>query len=99
MRNRKILKLFITFLKQKGLYYEYLNCLSNGAKFRKYIRNDFEDPTIFLTHTVKCEPFNLITCAFNWNEGMKITRNKWSNLNYDWVDVLTKNKRIVNYGR
>lgn len=99
MRNRKILKLFITFLKQKEVYYEYLNCLSNGAKFRNYIRNDFEDPTIFLTHTVKCEPFNLITCAFNWNEGMKITRNKWSDLNDDWWNVLTKNKQIMNYGR
>ena len=99
MKNRKILKLFITFLKQKGLYYEYLNCLSKGAKFRKYIRNDFEDPTIFLTHTVNCEPFNLITCAFNWNEGMKITRSKWSDLNDDWWNVLTKNKQIMNYER
>lgn len=94
MKNRKILKLFIAFLKQKEVYYEYLNCLSNGAKFRKYIRNDFEDPSAFLAYTVKREPLNLITCAFNWNEGTKLTRNKWSDLDDDWWHVLTKNKQI-----
>ena len=89
-----MLKKFIAFLKQKGAYDEYLNRLSNGAKFRRYIRKDFENPIIFLTHTVKYAPFNLITYAFNWNEDMKLTRNKWSDLNDDWWDVLTKKKKI-----
>ena len=95
MKNRKILKLFIAFLKQKEIYDEYLNCLSNGAKFRSYIRNDFADPIAFLAYTVKREPYNLINSAFNWDKGMKITRNKWGILDGEWLDVLTKTKNIL----
>ena len=67
MRNKRLLKDFILFLKKENVYNEYLELLKKDYYYRKYssyIKNQNE--IIWLTETIKKRPQNLILDAFSW---------------------------------
>lgn len=82
MNNKKILKLFISFLKKEKVLKEYIKKLQQGNSYRlrsALIRE--EDELIWLVNTIKFYPQNLIVDAFSWGSNKKI---QWGELDLKW---------------
>ena len=89
MKNKKILKQFIVFLKQNNAYNDYLINLKNDTIYRKensLIRE--ENEIIWLIKTIKRCPARLIVDAFSWP--YKVNGIEWHRLDAKWADNLRK---------
>ena len=86
MKDKKIMKEFISFLKKERVFEEYVNKLQQGNWYRlraALIRE--ENELIWLVNTVKSCPQNLIIDAFSWGSS-KI--NNWGELDAKWKDFV-----------
>ena len=83
MNKRQILKRFIKFLKEKGIYKHYLKSLKNGSSYRICISYD-ADPTLFIVNALE-RPGCLINCAFAWSENLKVD---WLHFSNEWTNIL-----------
>lgn len=88
MKNKYILKLFIAFLKQKGVYDVYLYGLSKGEHYRFNYNKKWIRPEIFILETIKRSPSNLISDAFDWIDVEYSIYRKWWILNDEWEDLV-----------
>lgn len=91
MKNKKILKEFIVFLKRNKAYKDYIVKLKNDDVYHKY--NSLiqeENDVIWLVNTIKRCPARLILDAFSW----PYDRNgiQWDMLSSKWFNIVKKNK-------
>jgi hypothetical protein len=87
MKNKKILKEFIVFLKQNNAYNDYLINLKNDTFYRRenaLIQE--ENDVIWLVNTIKRCPSRLIVDAFSWP--YKVNGIEWDRLDAKWTDIL-----------
>lgn len=89
MKNKYILKQFITFLKKHGVYDEYMYQLYIGEQFRFSYNEKLVNPISFIVHKVKHNPHELITDAFDWNK-TKYNISVWWVLNNEWFEYFKK---------
>lgn len=89
MKNKYILKLFIAFLKQNGVYDEYLYALSKGEYYRFKYNKKLVNPISFIIQKIKHNPYELITDAFDWYDS-KYSASVWWVLNNEWFECLKK---------
>lgn len=94
MKNKYILKLFIAFLKQKGVYDVYLCALSKGEHYRFNYNKKWIRPEIFILETIKRSPSNLISDAFDWSNVEYSIYRKWWILNDEWEDLMYKKFKL-----
>lgn len=83
MNKRIILKRFIKFLKEKGIYQYYVKALEKGSSYRIGIYRD-ADPTRFIVNALE-RPNNLINCAFAWSQNPKVD---WFHFSVEWDDIV-----------
>ena len=94
MNNKKILKLFITFLRRENIYKDYIKGLKRGASYRANCSIMRErDELEWLVKTIKSCPQNLIEDAFSWScynhEEMRgCDELDWISINEKWREVL-----------
>lgn len=89
MKNKKILKEFIIFLKRNKAYKEYIVNLKNDDfyhKYKSFIKE--QDDVIWLVNTIKRCPARLILDAFSW----PYDRNgiQWDRLSSKWLNKVKK---------
>ena len=89
MKNKYILKQFITFLKKHGVYDEYMYQLYIGGQFRFTYNKKLVNPISFIVQKVKHNPHELITDAFDWNK-TKYNISVWWVLNNEWFEYFKK---------
>jgi hypothetical protein len=86
MNNKKILKLFITFLRKENIYKDYIEGLKRGANYRANCSRMRErDELEWLVKTIKFCPQNLIVDAFSWNY---YNAEDWLSINDKWREIL-----------
>lgn len=91
MDKRIILKRFIKFLKEKGIYQYYVNSLKKGSSYRICVSYD-NDPIQFIVHALE-KPNNLINCAFAWSNTPNVD---WFHFSCEWDEIVrTEFKRKV----
>lgn len=91
MNKRIILKRFIKFLKEKGIYRYYVKALKTGSSYRINVSYG-TDPTLFIVNALD-KPSNLINCAFAWSQNPHVD---WFHFAIEWDEVLrTEFKRKV----
>jgi hypothetical protein len=88
MKNKYILKLFIAFLKQKGVYDVYLYALSKGEHYRCKYNKKWIRPEDFIIETIQLAPINLISDAFDWSNYEYSRYKKWWIINDEWEDLM-----------
>jgi len=70
MKHKYILKLFIQFLKEEGIYTDYVNALKEDSTHHRkcsIIAYNCENPVDFIVKCIKNnKPNRLINCAFSW---------------------------------
>ena len=88
MKNKHILKLFIAFLKQKGVYNVYLYALSKGEYYRFNHNRNWIRPENFIIETIQRSPSNLISNAYDWDNCEYSIYKKWQILNYEWEGLV-----------
>ena len=94
MKNKYILKLFIAFLKQKGVYDVYLYGLSKGEHYRFNYNKKWIRPENFILETIQRSPSRLISDAFDWRNCEYSIYRKWWILNNEWEDLMYKKFRL-----
>ena len=91
MNKRIILKRFIKFLKEKGIYQYYVKALKNGSSYRIKVSYG-TDPILFIVNALD-KPNNLISCAFAWSQSPNVN---WYHFAVEWDDIIkTEFKRKV----
>ena len=86
MNNKKILKLFLTFLRREHIYKDYIEGLKRGASYRANCSRMRErDELEWLVKTIKVCPQNLIEDVFSWT---CYNAEDWININEKWRTVL-----------
>lgn len=91
MKKRIILKRFIKFLKEKGIYQYYVKALKKGSSYRIGVACD-NDPTQFIVNALE-KPGQLINSAFAWSQSPKVD---WFHFSVEWDEILrTEFKRKV----
>lgn len=88
MKNKRILKQFIVFLKKENVDNDYINALKTGESYR--MRNGIVkvgDESQWLIETVKSFPHRLLEDAFSWSRNTEI----------DWIALDEKWKKLINY--
>ena len=96
MKNKKILKQFIIFLKQNNAYNDYLINLKNDTYYRGYnslIKE--QDEVIWLVNTIKKCPNRLIVDAFNWP--YDINGIQWDKLDAKWFNKVKNLQKKINH--
>jgi hypothetical protein len=88
MKNKYILKLFIAFLKRKGVYDVYLYALYKGEHYRFNYNRNWIIPEKFIIETIQRSPSNLISDAFDWSNCEYSTYKKWLILNDEWENLM-----------
>lgn len=88
MRDKYILKLFIAFLKKKGVYDDYLYELSKGESFRIAYRKKWLHPVDFIIDEVQHGPSALIDNAFDWEKSTTLSQTSWWELCDEWEDLI-----------
>jgi hypothetical protein len=89
MKNKKILKQFIIFLKRNKAYNDYLINLKNDTFYRRenaLIQE--ENDVIWLVNTIKRCPSRLIVDAFHWHD--KVNGIEWDRLSSKWSNKVKK---------
>lgn len=94
MKNKYILKLFIAFLKQNGVYGAYLYALSKGELYRFNYNKKWIRPENFIIETIQHSPSNLISHAFDWSNYENLRYKKWWILNDEWEDLMYDKFRL-----
>ena len=91
MDKRIILKRFIKFLKENGIYHYYIKSLKNGSSYRIGVSYD-NDPIQFIVHALD-KPNNLINNAFAWSQTPNVD---WFHFAVEWDEIIrTEFKRKV----
>lgn len=94
MKNKYILKLFISFLKKNNVYYNFLYNLDIDVLFRqkliRFKKIDLTNPVDYVVYTIKCNPEMIFNDAFNWSCTNGINREKWSKLHLEWCRILKR---------
>ena len=91
MNKRIILKRFIKFLKEKGIYQYYVKALKKGSSYRIGVSHD-ADPTRFIVNALD-KPNSLINCAFAWVQSPNVN---WFHFSVEWDKIVrTEFKRKV----
>jgi hypothetical protein len=93
VKHKYILKLFIAFLKQKGVYDVYLYALSKGEHYR-FNNINWIRPEKFIVETIQRSPRNLISDAFDWSNYEYSRYKKWWILNDEWEDLMYDKFRL-----
>lgn len=93
MKNKYILKQFITFLKKHGVYDEYMYQLYIGEQYRFSYNKKLVNPISFIVEKIKHNPHELIADAFDWKK-TKYSISVWWVLNNEWFEYLKKCKHI-----
>lgn len=83
MNKRIILKRFIKFLKEKGIYQHYVKALKHGSSYRIGVSHD-ADPTRFIVNALD-KPNSLINCAFAWSQNPKVD---WFHFSVEWDEIV-----------
>lgn len=91
MKNKQLLKEFISFLIHEDVYTEYVNELKQGEIYRLNCATIQEENELeWLINTIKKCPENLILDAFSWRH--TINNNiDWMEINDNWVKKLNRN--------
>lgn len=89
MNKRLILKRFIKFLKEKGIYQYYVKALEKGSSYRIGISRD-ADPTRFIINALG-KPNSLINCAFAWSQNPKVD---WFHFSVEWDEIVRMEFKI-----
>lgn len=91
MKNKYILKLFISFLKKNNVYYNFLYNLEIDVLYRKRLikltKIDLTNPVDYVVYTIKCNP-EMIFDAFSWSHTNGINKEKWCKLHLEWRRIL-----------
>jgi hypothetical protein len=94
MKNKFILKLFISFLKKNDVYYNFLYNLETDVLYRskliRFSKIDLTNPVDYVVHTIKCNPAMIFNNAFNWFYTDGIDREKWCQLHCKWGKTLKR---------
>ena len=83
MNKRIILKRFIKFLKEKGIYQHYVKALKNGSSYRIAVAYD-NDPIQFIVNALD-KPNRLINNAFAWSQSPKVD---WFHFSDEWDEIV-----------
>lgn len=97
MKHKYILKLFIQFLKEEGIYTYYVNALKEDrTHYRKYSIGAYncENPVNFIVKCIKNNTLHrLINYAFSWTTYNNVD---WCQYTKKWEKKLCEKKIIKN---
>jgi hypothetical protein len=86
MKNKRILKEFISFLKHESVYTEYVNELEKGETYRfNHAIIKEKNELKWLINTIKKYPENLISDAFAWPFTIDDKCIDWMEISDKWV--------------
>ncbi len=92
MKNKQLLKEFISFLRHENVYTEYVNELKKGESYRSNCATIQEENELeWLINTIKKCPENLILDAFSWPYTISDNCIDWMEINDNWVKKLNRN--------
>lgn len=92
MKNKQLLKEFISFLRHEDVYTEYVNELKQGEIYRLNCATIQEENELeWLINTIKKCPENLILDAFSWPHTIGENGVDWMEINDNWVKKLNRN--------
>lgn len=94
MKNKYILKLFISFLKKNNVYYNFLYNLETDVPYRskliRFKKIDLTNPVDYVVYMIKCNPAMIFNDAFSWFDTDGIDREKWCQLHRKCGKILKR---------
>ena len=92
MKEKIILKFFISLLKRHHAYYPFLENLISGRDYRGFY-DEIVDETEYIVNKIKTQPDNLLVDAFNWGEDDDVD---WMSISWEWSDYVWDLKKKIN---
>lgn len=91
MKEKLILKIFISVLKKHHAFYPFLENLISSREYRVFY-NEIVDETEYIVNKIKTQPDNLLVDAFHWSDDDGVD---WLSISWEWNEyVLQLNKKF-----